>query len=77
MDFRGLIEAAAKIRLVRDETRWTRWARYSGRQDRRMEWEGLVGSVVYAGDLAPFWPYRRESISVRVWSSATTRRGKK
>jgi hypothetical protein len=57
LDFRGLIEAAGGVRLARDETRWTRWARYSARQDRRMEWEGLVGAAVYEGDLAPFWPY--------------------
>jgi hypothetical protein len=57
VDFRGLIEAAGEVRLARDETRWTRWARYSARQDRRMEWEGLVGDTVYEGDLAPFWPY--------------------
>jgi hypothetical protein len=56
-DFRGLIEAAGKVRLVRDETRWARWARYSGRQDRRMEWEGVVGGAVYEGDLGAFWPY--------------------
>lgn len=42
VDFRGLIEAAGKVRLV---------------QDRRMEWEGLVGEAVYEGELAPFWPY--------------------
>ena len=57
VDFRGLIDAAGQVRLRRDETRWTRWARYSARQDRRMEWEGLVGEAVYEGDLAPFWPY--------------------
>jgi hypothetical protein len=57
VDFRGLIEAAGAVRLVRDDTRWTRWARYSARQDRRMEWEGIVGSAMYEGDLAPFWPY--------------------
>ena len=45
------------MRLVRDETEWTAWARYSGRQDRRMEWTGLVGSAAYEGDLSPFWPY--------------------
>jgi hypothetical protein len=57
VDFRGLIEAAGAVRLARDETRWTRWARYSARQDRRMEWEGLVGAAVYEADLRPFWPY--------------------
>lgn len=57
VDFRGLIDAAAAVRLVRDETRWTRWVRYSARQDRRMEWVGLVGEAEYEGDLRPFWPY--------------------
>jgi hypothetical protein len=57
LDFRGLIDAAGAVRLTRAETRRTRWARYSARQDRRMEWEGLVGAAVYEGDLAPFWPY--------------------
>ena len=57
VDFRGLIEAAGAVRLPRDATRWTRWARYSSRQHRRMEWEGLVGEAVYDGDLTPFWPH--------------------
>jgi hypothetical protein len=57
VDFRGLIDAAGTVRLIRDDTRRTRWARYSARQDRRMEWEGVVGNAVYEGDLRAFWPY--------------------
>jgi len=57
VDFRGLIDSAQRVRLAQADTRWTRWARYSSRQDRRMEWEGLVGDAVYEGDLRPFWPY--------------------
>jgi hypothetical protein len=57
VDFRGLIEAAREVQLVRDGTQWTAWTRYSGRQDRRMEWEGFVGAATYEGDLKPFWPY--------------------
>jgi hypothetical protein len=56
VDFRGLIDAAQGVRLVHDATRWTRWERYSSRQDRRMEWDGIVGDAVYEGDLRPFWP---------------------
>lgn len=57
VDFRGLIQAAHDVRLIEDDTRWTTWARYSGRQGRRMEWEGIVGAATYEGDLTPFWPY--------------------
>jgi hypothetical protein len=57
VDFRGLIEQAHGVRLVADETRRMTWTRYSGRQDRRMEWEGFVGAAIYEGDLALFWPY--------------------
>jgi hypothetical protein len=57
VDFRGLIEGARAVRLVRDDTRWTTWARYSARQDRRMEWSGIIGPATYEGDLRAFWPY--------------------
>jgi len=57
VDFRDLIERARAVAIERDQTRWTTWSRYSGRQDRRMQWEGLTGAVVYRGDLKPFWPY--------------------
>jgi CRISPR/Cas system endoribonuclease Cas6 (RAMP superfamily) len=56
VDFRGLVERAGAVRLVRDETRWTTWTRYSARQDRCMEWGGFVGAATYASDLTPFWP---------------------
>jgi hypothetical protein len=57
VDFRGLIDEAASIRLAQDNTKWTKWQRYSSRQDRRMEWEGIVGCATYQGDFAPFWKY--------------------
>ncbi len=57
IDFRTLIAAAEQVRLLQDLTAWTSWERYSGRQDRRMEWAGIVGLATYEGDLAPFWPY--------------------
>ncbi len=53
------------------ETEWTTWARYSARQDRRMEWSGLVGTATYAGDLAPFWPYLVFGQWVHVGKGAT------
>ncbi len=51
-----LLERAETVRIARNDTRWYDWERYSNRQDRRMKLGGLVGSVTYAGDLAPFLP---------------------
>ena len=50
VDFRSLIEQAVSIRLVQDDTNWTRWQRYSSRQDRRMQWEGIIGRAIYEGE---------------------------
>jgi hypothetical protein len=57
VDYRGLIEEATNVKLVKDETRWEEWARYSTRQGRRMEWGGITGEATYEGGLAPFWPF--------------------
>jgi hypothetical protein len=56
IDFRGWIERAKGMRVVGTGAGWADWARYSGRQDRRIRMGGLVGSVTYEGDLAPFLP---------------------
>ena len=71
VDFRELIDRAASIRLIQDDTRWTRWQRYSSRQDRRMEWEGIVGRATYEGDLAPFWKFLCFGRFVHVGHGAT------
>lgn len=71
VDFRGLIDTAASICLIQDDTRWTRWQRYSSRQDRRMEWEGIVGRATYEGDFAPFWKFLRFGQYVHMGHGAT------
>ncbi len=71
VDFLDLIERARSVPLIRDETRWIAWTRYSARQERRMEWAGLVGTATYAGDLAPFWPYLVFGQWVHVGKGAT------
>ena len=76
VDFRGLIEQAASIRLVQDDTKWTRWQRYSSRQDRRMEWEGIIGRAIYEGEFAPFWKFLKFGELVHVGHGATFGLGK-
>ncbi len=76
VNFRELIDTAASIRLLQDDTKWTRWQRYSSRQDRRMEWEGIVGRATYEGDFAPFWKFLHFGQFVHVGHGATFGLGK-
>ena len=71
VDFRELIDKAGSIRLTQDDTQWTQWRRYSSRQDRPMEWEGIVGRATYEGDFAPFWKYLRFGQFVHAGHGAT------
>jgi CRISPR-associated endoribonuclease Cas6 len=75
-DFRAMIDRAASIRLLQDDTRWTRWQRYSSRQDRRMEWEGIVGRATYEGDFASFRKFLNFGQFVHVGHGATFGLGK-
>lgn len=55
-DFRGWIAAAREVTLAGDDTRWSPWARYSGRQEQWVRMGGLTGTATYTGDLAPYRP---------------------
>ncbi len=57
VDFKGMIDRAHEIRLICNDTLWVSWSRHSSRQDKKMQWDGLVGTATYEGDLAPFWSY--------------------
>jgi hypothetical protein len=76
IDFRKLIEQAGAVQLVNDNTQWTRWQRYSSRQDRRMEWEGILGQASYEGDFTPFWKFLKFGELVHVGHSTTFGLGK-
>jgi hypothetical protein len=56
VDFRALHLAARSVRIARDHTRLFTFSRFSFAQGERVPVGGRVGSVLYAGDLAPFLP---------------------
>jgi hypothetical protein len=76
VNFRELIDRAASVRLTQENTKWTRWERYSSRQDRRMEWEGIIGRATYKGDVKPFWKFLKFGEFVHVGHGATFGLGK-
>jgi hypothetical protein len=76
VDFRELIDNTASIRLTQDSTQWTRWERYSSRQERRMQWEGIVGRGTYEGDFSAYWKFLSFGQFVHVGHGATFGLGK-
>ncbi|MDE5833090.1 MAG: CRISPR system precrRNA processing endoribonuclease RAMP protein Cas6, partial [Desulfovibrio sp.] len=57
--YERLREKAFAIRAMKDDLSWRDWTRYSSRQDAAMRFGGLMGSVEYEGDLAPFANFLR------------------
>ncbi len=49
-----LVALASEVRCQEDKTRWEEVRSYSNRQKRSMPISGLLGSVTFAGQLAPF-----------------------
>jgi len=59
VDFRGLGERAAKVRLSRCQLQWEKVERKSGRTGQVHPLGGFTGSAEYEGDLAEFVPWLR------------------
>lgn len=51
-----IVTAAESIKTQRNHTRWWDWERYSARQGERMKMGGIVGEVLYEGNIKPFLP---------------------
>jgi hypothetical protein len=69
LDYAGLAERAARVRLEDARFEWRRLERYSSRQDARVSLGGLVGSARYAGDIGEFLPLLRLGEIIHVGKS--------
>lgn len=56
-DYQALLEQAEAVRVVEDGTRWVDVPSYSSRQGRFTPIGGLVGTITFQGELAPFAPW--------------------
>jgi hypothetical protein len=57
LDYRGLLERAARIETRAARLRWHDWERYSNRQKTKMKMGGFTGEAEYAGEgLQEFLP---------------------
>ncbi|MCR4320550.1 MAG: CRISPR system precrRNA processing endoribonuclease RAMP protein Cas6 [Candidatus Brocadiaceae bacterium] len=54
VDFKGLIENAKEVKLLKGDIHWYDWKRYSTRQEEWMSLGGVTGTVSYEGDISDF-----------------------
>ncbi len=66
LDYAGLCRDAEKINLVNHNTHWKEYNRYSNRQKSSMLFGGVVGTLVFSGDLTPFLPLLRYGCTVNL-----------
>ncbi|MDI6687317.1 MAG: CRISPR system precrRNA processing endoribonuclease RAMP protein Cas6 [Desulfobacterales bacterium] len=57
LDYRELVKQAETVNIVNDSLEWFDWRRYSFRQDKAMLMGGIVGSIVYEGEIGAFMPF--------------------
>ena len=57
LDFEELIETAKTVETTETSLEWKDWTRSASRQDQKTQFDGLVGKVTYAGELAVFMPF--------------------
>lgn len=53
LDFQTVLNCAEQVSVLDDQTRWVDVVSYSSRQHHRTPIGGLMGSITFAGDLAP------------------------
>lgn len=72
----AFLEAARSARLVQHDLSWQDWERFSGRQKRRIPIGGLVGRIVFEGDLGRLRPLLVAGEFVHVGKDTTFGLGK-
>lgn len=55
-DFAALARLAREVRVAASDLAFAPWERYSTRQEARIQFGGVIGTVTYAGPLRPFLP---------------------
>jgi len=76
LDYQGLVERAKSGEIKKSSLRWFDWKRYSNKQDQSMLMGGIVGQVIYSGDLAEFLPLIRFCEKVHIGKQTSFGLGK-
>ena len=77
LDYRQVIEAARQDAHVEHSALdWYRWQRYSSRQNQRMNFDGFVGRITFAGNLTKYLPLIRLGSAIHIGKNTTFGMGK-
>ncbi len=76
IDYQRLLEKAEKVEKTRSALRRYDQQRYSSRQKRHFQMHGLVGEIVFSGDLDEFLPYIKMCEFLNVGKGGTLGMGK-
>jgi len=76
IDYVGLIKQAEAVGTSACSMGTYQWRRYSSRQDRAIDMDGMVGSATYEGKLGPFLPYLRAGEVLHVGKGTSFGMGK-
>lgn len=57
LDFKSLLEKAKEIKTIESSLYWKDWERYSNRAKTKMKMGGIMGEIIFQGDMKEFFPY--------------------
>lgn len=76
IDYQYLIERAKTIRVLSNRLIWKDWSRYSSRQHSKMKFGGLMGTIVFSGDMEIFLPYLKIGSLIHIGKNCVFGNGK-
>lgn len=65
-DLKKLLGNAQNIQTVKSDLNWYIWQRYSSRQNKKMNFDGYIGPIVFSGGIGDFLPYIKICESLHV-----------
>lgn len=71
-----LLVLSEKVSTVHEEIKVERMERYSNRTNGKMDFSGLIGTIEYEGDLAPFVPWMYAAQKLHIGRNTTFGMGK-
>jgi hypothetical protein len=57
LDYKSILEEARNITVKKADFRWHDWQRYSSTHRDKISMGGIIGDIIFAGDLEKFLPY--------------------